>query len=123
MFECQGHFSGATFTEQIPFFKADFTVLESHGEGASQPGENVNFYVQKGKYDYYLKEIKAYVAALLDEPVAGITGPQCGELCNEPEAAKGTRVWCEVSPKPGKFRKTGEPVLSYRWRAFTGAAK
>lgn len=102
-----------------PFFKVTFKVILSKGEN-STPADTVCVWVtKKDAYDYYLRDIKNWAAAVLAMPAKDITAFDVQGICTEPEAV-GSKFDVQVDEEP---KKNGlGNVTKYRFFATPDAA-
>lgn len=95
----QSIIEGVSKFDQAPFLKAVFTVVEASGQNATAVGTTATHVIKKGKFNYYLRDIKALVSAILNEPQDKIDGKITGELLSEAgnNDARGTEFRVEVT--------------------------
>jgi hypothetical protein len=97
-----------------PFFKVTMKVVEATGDGSTAPGTLCCWVTKKDKYNYYLRDIKNWAAAVLAVPSSEVTAALVQGICSEPEAV-GTRFLVQVDVE-AKKNGLGE-VTKYRFFA------
>lgn len=84
-----------------PFFKVTMRVVESKGDGATAPGTLCVWVTKKDKYNYFLRDIKNWAAAVLAVQANDVTAADVQGICTEPEAV-GSKFDVQVDEEPKK---------------------
>ncbi len=112
-------FRAGTNRKQQKFFAFTLQILQSEGEGALPKGTRATFARKQDDYDYYVKDLKSILAALVNEPPSAITNKMCQTIVDDPTSIEGTYASVVVSEQTSK--KSGKSFKDFSFRAAAPA--
>lgn len=105
-----------TSRKKIPFFVAEFEVLESNNPD-HPAGSSVNWMIQFPPLDpdkcrMALGNVKSYASALMDTPTSEVTEEGLEDLTSAANPAEGFKIRAEAFNKP---TRNGSPFTHVIW--------
>lgn len=88
------------------YLAIDIDVVAATEASSTKPGTAASLLFTEDPYKYYLNDIKAFVAALVNEPPQNVNGSMVAELVSDQNPAGGTTL--KVSVKKIKNGKGNE---------------